>query len=107
MRLTILFLLVSVLLPSTSRAQAPVFEFMKGESAVTFNVKASVAIEGKFDKWDATVTFRSPELSTAVLDNKIQALCRYGKRHKEWQAEKQGFLRCRAQSADYVSLNQG
>lgn len=36
-------------------------------------VKASVAIESKFDKWDATGTFTSPELSTAVLDIKIQA----------------------------------
>src|SRR5258705_13104058 len=38
-----------------------------------FDVKASVAIAGKFDKWDATLTFTSPELSTAVLDIKIQA----------------------------------
>jgi polyisoprenoid-binding protein YceI len=36
-------------------------------------VKASVAIVGKFNKWDASITFTSPELSTAVLDIKIQA----------------------------------
>ena len=36
-------------------------------------MKASVAIVGKFDKWDASVTMTSPELSTAVLDIKIQA----------------------------------
>ena len=32
-----------------------------------------MAIVGKFDKWDATITMTSPELSTAVLDIKIQA----------------------------------
>ena len=32
-----------------------------------------MAIVGKIDKWDATLTFTSPELSTAVLDIKIQA----------------------------------
>ena len=32
-----------------------------------------MAIVGKFDKWDASLTFTSPELSSAVLDIKIQA----------------------------------
>ncbi len=73
MRLTILFLLASVALPTVSRAQAPVFAFEKGQSAIKFDVEASTTIAGKFDKWDATLTFTSPELSTAVLDIKIQA----------------------------------
>jgi polyisoprenoid-binding protein YceI len=73
MRLTILFLLASVVFPSVNRAQAPVFEVTKDESTIKFDVKASVAIIGKFDKWDASVTMTSPELSTAVLDIKIQA----------------------------------
>jgi polyisoprenoid-binding protein YceI len=58
---------------STTRAQAPVFEITPVESSIKFDVKASVAIVGKFDKWDATLTFTSPELSTGVLDIKIQA----------------------------------
>ena len=58
---------------STSAQGAPVFEFNHAESAVKFNVKASVAIAGTFDKWDASVTFTSPDLATAVLDIKIQA----------------------------------
>jgi len=70
---TILCLLVFAVFPSLSRAQAPVFEFTKGESTMKFDVESSVAIVGKFDKWDATLTFTSPELSTAVLDVKIQA----------------------------------
>jgi polyisoprenoid-binding protein YceI len=73
MRLTVLFLLASVVFPPVSDVQAPVFEFVKVESTMKFDVKASVAIVGKFDKWDATLTFTSPELSTAVLDIKIQA----------------------------------
>jgi polyisoprenoid-binding protein YceI len=36
-------------------------------------VKASVALEGTFDKWDATLTFTSPDVLTGVLDVKIQA----------------------------------
>ena len=62
-----------LLVPAMSRAQAPVFEITPGESTIKFDVKASVAIAGKFDKWDATVTMTSPDLSTAVLDIKIQA----------------------------------
>ena len=36
-------------------------------------MKASVALEGKFDKWDASLTFTSPDVTTGVLDIKIQA----------------------------------
>jgi polyisoprenoid-binding protein YceI len=36
-------------------------------------VKASVALEGTFDKWDASMTFTSPDVTTGVLDIKIQA----------------------------------
>jgi polyisoprenoid-binding protein YceI len=73
MRPTILFLLLSAVLPPTLRAQVPVFEITKADSTVKFNVTASVAIAGTFDKWDATITFKSPALETAVLDIKIQA----------------------------------
>lgn len=73
MRLVPFCLMALFLFPSLIRAQAPVFEITPVNSTITFNVKASVAIVGKFDKWDATLTFTSPELSTAVLDIKIQA----------------------------------
>jgi polyisoprenoid-binding protein YceI len=73
MRLTILLLSASVAFPSVSPAQAPVFAITPGESTIKFDVEASVAIRGKFDKWGATITMTSPELSTAVLDIKIQA----------------------------------
>jgi polyisoprenoid-binding protein YceI len=73
MRLTIVCLIASALLPSLSRAQAPIFAITPEESTVKFSVKASVAIEGKFEKWDATLTFTSPNVTTGVLDVKIQA----------------------------------
>jgi polyisoprenoid-binding protein YceI len=36
-------------------------------------VKSSVAITGKFNQWDATLTFSSPDVETGVLDLKVQA----------------------------------
>jgi polyisoprenoid-binding protein YceI len=73
MRLAFLCLLVSAMLPSVSRAQAPVFKITPEESTVQFFVKASVALEGKFEKWDATLTFSSTDVTTGVMDIKIQA----------------------------------
>jgi polyisoprenoid-binding protein YceI len=77
MRLIIVCLLVSALFPSLTQAQAPagvpVFEITPVESSVKFDVEASVAIKGTFDKWDATLTFASTDVSSGVLDIKIQA----------------------------------
>jgi polyisoprenoid-binding protein YceI len=72
-RLVVLSLLVSAVFPSVSRAQVPVFEITPVDSSVKFDVESSVAIKGTFDKWDATLTFASPNVETAVLDIKIQA----------------------------------
>jgi len=58
---------------STPAQGVPVFEIVKADSKIKFNVKASVPIEGNFEKTDASLTFTSPELATAVLDIKIQA----------------------------------
>ena len=108
MRLAVLCLLASVLFPSVIRAQAPVFEVTAVDSTIKFDVKASVAIVGKFEKWDATITMTSPELSTAVLDIKIQAATvNTGSGMKDGKLEKQRFLRCPGQSFDHVSLNEG
>jgi polyisoprenoid-binding protein YceI len=73
MRLAALYLLGSVVLPSLNRAQAPVFVITPEQSTIKFFVKSSVALEGNFSKWDATLTFQSPDVSTGVLDIKIQA----------------------------------
>ena len=73
MRSTFLCLLAFAVLPSVSRAQAPVFEITPVESWIKFDVKASMKIAGKFDKWDATLKFTSPDETTGVLEITIQA----------------------------------
>src|SRR5580658_3777130 len=73
MRLTVLCLLASALLPSVARAQGPVFTITPEESDVKFFVKASVAIDAKYNKWEATLTFPSTDVTSAVLDIKIYA----------------------------------
>jgi len=76
MRLAVLCILVSglLLLPSVTRAQGvPVFEITSLESSIKFDVQASVAIKGTFDKWNATLTFTSPDVTTGVVDVEIQA----------------------------------
>jgi polyisoprenoid-binding protein YceI len=60
--------------PCVTRAQAaPVFEITPVSSTVKFEVDSSVAIKGTFSKWNATLVFTSDELSTGVLEIKIQA----------------------------------
>jgi polyisoprenoid-binding protein YceI len=70
-QLSIFFALI--IFPSLSRSQAPIFEISPIESSINFHVKSSVKIAGKFDKWDATLTFTSPDETTGVLEVKIQA----------------------------------
>jgi polyisoprenoid-binding protein YceI len=73
----VLSLVASAVLPSISQAQlpseVPVFEITPISSTITFDVEASVAIKGTFDKWAATLTFMSTDVTTGVLDIKIQA----------------------------------
>src|SRR5262245_29682950 len=51
----------------------PVFDVTPVESLIKFSVKASVEIQGTFDKWDAKLTFASPDVTTAQLEIEIQA----------------------------------
>ena len=73
MRLAVLCLLASAALPSLAQDQTPVFVIATDESKITFYIKSSVALEGTFKKWDASMTFTSPDVTTGVLDIKIQA----------------------------------
>jgi len=74
LRLAALCLLASATLTSPTRAQGPpVFVVTPGDSKITFFVKSNVALDGNFKKWDATLSFASPDLSTGVLDVEIQA----------------------------------
>jgi len=73
LRLALVCLLTASVLPLVTRAQAPVFVITQDNSSVKFSVKASVALEGTFTKWDSTLTFTSTDVTTGVLDIKIQA----------------------------------
>ena len=77
MRLILICLWTSAVFSSATWAQGsgeiPVFKVVPEESSIHFSVKASAPVDGTFDKWDATLTFMSPDVMTGVLDIKIQA----------------------------------
>jgi polyisoprenoid-binding protein YceI len=86
LRLVVLFiLLASVVLSSVTQAQdsagVPVFEISQTGSTIQFAVKASIAIVGTFDKWNAILNFKSPDVTTAALDVEIQAA---SVRYQQW-----------------------
>jgi polyisoprenoid-binding protein YceI len=66
-------LAAAAFLPPQAQTQVPVFAITPGQSSVKFFVKASVALTGNFDKWDATLVFTSTDVTTGVLDIKIHA----------------------------------
>jgi polyisoprenoid-binding protein YceI len=71
--LALLPFLAAALLAPISLAQVPVFAVSPQQSSIKFFVKASVALAGNFEKWDAALTFASTDVTTGVLDIKIQA----------------------------------
>jgi polyisoprenoid-binding protein YceI len=73
MKRIVICLLACVLSPSLCRAQAPIFVIAPSQSWIRFNVNASVAIAGRFDKWDASLTFKSPDETTGTLAIRIRA----------------------------------
>jgi polyisoprenoid-binding protein YceI len=77
MRLATLCFFAAILFASVATAQdsagVPVFQISKAGSTINFAVKASVAIAGTFDQWDATLTFTSTDVTMGVLDVEIQA----------------------------------
>src|SRR6516165_8246035 len=58
---------------SQTSADVPAFKIGTEGSSIKFAVKASVSIEGTFDKWDSTLTYTSTDAEAGVLDVKIQA----------------------------------
>ena len=66
-----------------------------------------MAIEGTFDKWDATLTFTSTDLATGVLDIKILAeSVDTGSGMKDGKLKGQRLLRRQRESADHVQVNE-
>jgi polyisoprenoid-binding protein YceI len=70
---TLVGLLAQAAPPRLSAAQVPVYEITPVESSIKFDVESSVEIRGNFSKWDATLTFQSRDVSTGVLEIRIQA----------------------------------
>jgi hypothetical protein len=58
---------IPVALAQSSTA-APIYQITPLLSKITFGVKVSLSIEGTFDKWNANLSFKSPNVSTGVLD---------------------------------------
>lgn len=73
MRAAILCLLAVTAVPVSGWAQAPEFRTIPQESSIKFYVKASVALVGNFEKWNASLKFKSRDVTTGVLDINIQA----------------------------------
>lgn len=73
MKSALLCVLAFLLVPLPSHAQVPVFEVTPQTSSIQFYVKSSVTLVGKFDKWEATLTFPSTDATTGVLLIKIDA----------------------------------
>jgi hypothetical protein len=59
------FGILSTVQATQDQGGVPVFKFSPEDSVVNFNVSASVPITGKFEKWDASLTF-TPESSRPV-----------------------------------------
>jgi polyisoprenoid-binding protein YceI len=66
-------LLALLAAPTAALAEAPVFSILHDVSSLTFRVKASVPIQGRFDRWKSTATFTSTEPTTGVLMFNIDA----------------------------------
>src|SRR5262250_1189720 len=77
MRISLITLLASSLfapvIPAQDAGGVPVFKITPVKSTIKFGVKASVPIEGTFEKWDATITFTSTAAESGVLNIKIDA----------------------------------
>lgn len=71
--LVALLVVVGGMAPALVWAQVPVFEITPVSSTIRFDVKSSVDIKGRFDKWTASLTFTSPDEATGVLKIAIDA----------------------------------
>ena len=71
--MVILYLLGFCALPSAARAQVPAYEVTPVESTIKFDVESSVPLKGTFEKWNASLTFSSTDVRSAVLEIEIQA----------------------------------
>ena len=71
--MAILFVFSAAMVTPSVRAQVPTYEVTPEDSTIRFDVESSVPIKGTFSQWSATMTFKSTDVTTGVLDIKIQA----------------------------------
>jgi polyisoprenoid-binding protein YceI len=50
------------------RPDVPVYYITKSDSVVNFSVDSSVALSGIFERWNATLSFDSPDVTTGQID---------------------------------------
>jgi polyisoprenoid-binding protein YceI len=98
-------LVMAAVIAPVTWAQVPVFEINRAESSIQFSVKASIEIAGTFENWSASVKFSSPELTSAILDIRIQAASVHTGSDVKDGAERERFLRCGAESVDEVTID--
>ena len=72
-RLAILMAFAVSTIPPSVRAQVPTYEVTPEDSTIKFDVESSVPIKGTFSQWTATMAFKSVDVTTGMLDIKIQA----------------------------------
>jgi polyisoprenoid-binding protein YceI len=72
-RLAILLTFAVAMLPFSVRAQVPTYQVTPEDSSIKFDVESSVPIKGTFSQWTANMTFKSADVTTGVLEIKIQA----------------------------------
>jgi polyisoprenoid-binding protein YceI len=96
-RLVVLCLVMSAAMLSHGQDQIPVFTVTAEQSTIKFNVKASVALVGTFEKWDSTLAFTSTDVSTGVMDIKIQA---------DSVSTGSGMKDCKLKSKDFFDVKQ-
>jgi polyisoprenoid-binding protein YceI len=73
LQIAVLCLLFSPIGRAQGPEGVPVIKIAHEGSTVSFSIKSSMALAGTFDKWDATMTFTSTDVTTGVLDIKIDA----------------------------------
>jgi polyisoprenoid-binding protein YceI len=73
MRVHLICVFALLAFPLVSQAQVPVFEVTPVKSTIDFDVEASVAIKGTFQKWDSSFTCTSTDANLCVLEIRIQA----------------------------------
>ena len=66
-------LLLFVHSSGANSCRLPTFKITPEDSSTKFAVKASVPLEGTFEKWNATFTVTSTDAESGVLDVKIEA----------------------------------